>query len=167
MRRKILIIDDEINMLHMLEAMLTKGGYEVSLAENGRAALAQVQQKHFDFILCDVRMPELDGLGFLRAAKEKYLGDTTVIMMSAYGSVDLALEAMKEGAYDFISKPFKSDEVLLTLKKAEEREALKEENEKLRQEIRTIRRGGRLWRDGRKLSPDRAIIRSGEKSGPI
>jgi two-component system response regulator AtoC len=135
---RLLIIDDEANMRHMLKALLSKSGYEVDLAENGMDALEKVQAGAFDFILCDIRMPVMDGLQFLSEAKE-HLDKSTVIMMSAYGTVDLALEAMKKGAYDFISKPFKSDEVLLALKKAEERETLKQENRKLKSALKEIK----------------------------
>ncbi len=138
MKFRLLIIDDEANMRHMLKAMLSKSGYQVELAENGMDALDKVQADTFDFILCDIRMPVMDGLQFLAQAKEQ-IEKSTVIMMSAYGSVDLALEAMKKGAYDFISKPFKSDEVLLALKKAEERETLKQENRKLKGELKEIK----------------------------
>lgn len=140
MKRKLLIIDDEANMRHMLEAMLSRSGYTIDGAENGEVALRIVSEQQFDFVLCDVRMPEMDGMEFLERAKP-YLGETTVIMMSAYGTVDLALQAMKAGAYDYISKPFKSDEVLLTLKKAEEREALKTENVTLKNELKKIQLG--------------------------
>jgi two-component system response regulator AtoC len=138
MKFRLLIIDDEANMRHMLKAMLSKSGYEVELAENGMDALIKVQSDTFDFILCDIRMPVMDGLQFLSQANEQ-IEASTVIMMSAYGTVDLALEAMKKGAYDFISKPFKSDEVLLALKKAEERETLKQENRKLKSELKEIK----------------------------
>ena len=107
----LLIIDDEKNMRHMLKAMLERHGYLVSTASDGREGLEQIEKERFDFILCDVKMPGLDGLGFLREGAEN-LSATTVIMMSAFGTVDLAVEAMKAGAYDFISKPFKTDEVL-------------------------------------------------------
>ena len=130
-KKKLLIVDDEENMRHMLEAMLSRHNYEISAAEDGMQASALIQENDFDFILCDIRMPNMDGLEFL-VNNIHDLSNSTVIMMSAYGSVDLALEAMKNGAYDFISKPFKTDEVLLTLKKAEEREQLKNENIQLK-----------------------------------
>ncbi|WP_419174897.1 sigma-54-dependent transcriptional regulator [Desulfosediminicola sp.] len=135
---KLLIIDDEENMRHMLQSLLSRSGYQIFQAQDGREALEKVQQEHFDFALCDIRMPVLSGMEFLQQGR-KFLKDTTVIMMSAYGTVELALEAMKKGAYDYISKPFKVDEVLLTLKKAEEREQLKRENLQLREELTSIR----------------------------
>lgn len=138
MNFKLLIIDDEENMRHMLQALLSRSGYEVHVAKDGLEGLAAVQSDTFHFVLCDVRMPALSGMEFLERA-EPYLADTTVIMMSAYGTVDLALEAMKKGAYDYISKPFKSDEVLLTLRKAEEREALRTENVRLKKELEYLK----------------------------
>ncbi|TFG44271.1 MAG: response regulator, partial [Syntrophobacterales bacterium] len=120
-RQKILVIDDEANMCHMLSAVLKRAGYSVDTATDGQAGLQQIGQEHYDFILCDIKMPVMGGMDFLRAAGAR-VGQSTVIMMSAYGSIDAAIEAMKLGAYDYISKPFKPDEVLLTLKKAEERE---------------------------------------------
>jgi two-component system response regulator AtoC len=96
-----------------------------------------MEKNDFDFILCDLRMPNMDGMTFLKKSRETY-PEQTFIMMSAYGTIDTALEAMKIGAYDYISKPFKQDEVLLTLKKAEERERLKRENIKLQDKIKKI-----------------------------
>ncbi|MBE0583126.1 MAG: sigma-54-dependent Fis family transcriptional regulator, partial [Desulfofustis sp.] len=136
--RRLLVIDDEENMCHMLKVMLERHGYEVQTETSAERALNRVEQQSFSFILCDVRMPGMDGLGFIRAAADK-LHDCSVIMMSAYGSVESAIEAMKAGAYDFISKPFKTDEVLLSLKKAEEREQLKRENLRLKSEIDACR----------------------------
>jgi len=134
---RVLIIDDEKNMRHMLQAMLTKQGYEVSSAADGAEGLETMAAGHFDFILCDIRMPEMDGMAFLEKAIQSF-PEKTYIMMSAYGTVETALEAIKKGAYDYISKPFKTDEVLLTLKKAEERERLKEENVRLKTQIKRI-----------------------------
>ena len=135
--KRILIIEDEANMRHMLEVLLRKSGYEVKSAADGQEGLEVIEGEGFHFILCDIKMPRMDGMAFLRSATDK-LKDTTVIMMSAYGTVDTAIEAMKSGAYDYISKPFKTDEVLLTLKKAEEREGLKSENLRLKDRIQRI-----------------------------
>ncbi len=131
---KLLIIDDEENMRHVLTVLAGSAGYRTATAADGQAALELLAAEQFDFILCDVKMPRMDGMTFLKAA-EKYKGTATIIMMSAYGTIDLALEAMKAGAYDFISKPFKADEVLLALKKAEERENLRRENLELRDHL--------------------------------
>ena len=135
--KRLLIVDDEENMRHMLSSLLTKAGYRVDTASDGADALEMVDQTLYDFILCDLKMPNMNGMEFFETARDK-LWATTVIMMSAYGSLDAAVEAMKKGAYDFISKPFKPDEVLLTLKKAEERESLKRENLWLKERIRKI-----------------------------
>jgi two-component system response regulator AtoC len=135
--KRLLIVDDEENMRHMLSTLLNKSGYRVDTASDGADALEMVDQTLYDFILCDLKMPNMNGMEFFETARDK-LWATTVIMMSAYGSVDTAVEAMKKGAYDFISKPFKPDEVLLTLKKAEERESLKRENLWLKERIRKI-----------------------------
>jgi two-component system response regulator AtoC len=136
-QKRLLIIDDEENMRHMLSSMLKKSGYRVSTASNGSEAMDMVDQTLYDFILCDLKMPDMSGMEFFEAARDK-LWASTVIMMSAYGTIDTAVEAMKKGAYDFISKPFKLDEVLLTLKKAEERESLKRENRWLKERIKKI-----------------------------
>ena len=136
--RRVLVIDDEKNMRHMLKFMLEKEDYSVSTAEDGLKALERLEKDAFDFILCDIKMPRMDGMAFLSRACKKY-PHKTYIMMSAYGTVDTALEAIKKGAYDYISKPFKTDEVLLTLKKAEERERLKTENLDLKKKMEKIR----------------------------
>jgi len=134
-RKKILIVDDEESMRHMLTLILRREGYEVKAVDKGSAALPLVDSESFDFILSDVVMPEMDGLEFLQALRNKKV-EATIIMMSAYGTLDTAVEAMKKGAYDYVSKPFKPDEILLTLRKAEERENLRRENLRLRQQMR-------------------------------
>ena len=132
--KRILIIDDEENFRHMLSLILSKEKYEVDTASNGAEGLQKITASAFDQVLCDIRMPEMDGLAFLREV-QKMGTDATIIMMSAYGTLDIAIEAMTLGAYDYISKPFKPDEVILTLRKAEERERLRKENEFLRKEV--------------------------------
>ncbi|BBO72105.1 acetoacetate metabolism regulatory protein AtoC [Desulfosarcina alkanivorans] len=121
-------------MRHMLKSMLVRYGYEITTATDGTEGHGILSTQSFDFILCDVQMPKMNGMEFLTAAKDKLLS-TTVIMMSAYGNIDMAIEAMKLGAYDFISKPFKNEEIRLTIKKAEERERLKRENLELKDRI--------------------------------
>jgi two-component system response regulator AtoC len=135
--RRLLVIDDEANMRHMLSTVLKKAGYLVDAASDGAEGLQMIDQVLYDFILCDIKMPNMGGMDFLKAARDK-LNGTTVIMMSAYGNIDTAIAAMQLGAYDYISKPFKTDEVYLTLKKAEERESLKKENRLLKERIQKI-----------------------------
>jgi len=128
----ILVIDDEENMRHMLSVMLARQGYRVDSAADGEEGLTLLMDNIYDYILCDIRMPEMDGKTFLVRALEEHV-TAPIIMMSAYGTVEVAVECMKLGAYDFISKPFKKDEIVMVLKKAEERERLKEENSQLRE----------------------------------
>ena len=129
--KRLLVIDDEANMRHMLSTVLKKANYSVDTAADGSEGLQMIEQGQYDFVLCDIKMPKMNGMEFLKSSRDK-IGCSTVIMMSAYGSIDTAIEAMKLGAYDYISKPFKTDEVYLTLKKAEERESLKKENRAFR-----------------------------------
>jgi two-component system response regulator AtoC len=132
--KTLLIIDDEENMRHVLQSMLTKEGYDVTLAADGLEGLQQLSEQLFDYILCDIKMPRMDGLEFLKSLQNTRIS-STIITMSAYGTIDLAIETMHLGAYDYISKPFKPAEIILTLKKAEERKRLKKENVLLREEV--------------------------------
>jgi len=135
-KRKILVIDDEAGMRHMLRLVLEKEGYEVIDAPDAETGLTTLLREEADVALCDIRMPGMDGLGFLREISQMKI-NPTIIMMSAYGSIDMALECMKHGAYDYISKPFKPDEVVLTIRKAEERLRLLRENTLLNNQLRT------------------------------
>jgi two-component system, NtrC family, response regulator AtoC len=121
---RVLIVDDEPGLRQSLGLLLGDAGYEVAVESDGRRALERAGAESFDLVLCDVRMPELSGLEFLRAYRDRG-GAALVIMMSAYGGEDAALAAMKEGAYDYVPKPFRPDEVILALRKAEERERLR------------------------------------------
>src|SRR5215510_2835196 len=133
--RRVLVVDDEENMRLVLRTLLKRQGYEVETAESGEQALSLVDTFGPDVILTDVRMPKMGGLDLLSTLQAKG-NEATVIVMSAYGNVDLALEAIKAGAYDYVQKPFKHEEIVLTLRKAEERESLRRENRALREEIR-------------------------------
>jgi two-component system response regulator AtoC len=132
--RRILVVDDEENIRLVLRTLLKKHGFDVEVADSGEAALALLDAFDPDVILTDVRMPRMGGLDLLATLKAKQ-HPATVIVMSAYGNVDLAIEAMKAGAYDYVSKPFKPDEIVLVLRKAEERETLRRENRALKEQI--------------------------------
>ncbi|TLM69021.1 MAG: sigma-54-dependent Fis family transcriptional regulator [Deltaproteobacteria bacterium] len=134
MKRQILVIDDEAALRHMLRLVLERDGYAITEAASGREGLDRLGAAEYDFILCDIRMPELDGLAFL-GEKVRLGHGGTVIMMSAYGTIDTAVECMKQGAYDYVSKPFRPDEILLTVRKAEERLQLRQENVRLREDL--------------------------------
>lgn len=128
---RVLLVDDEENVRLALRTYLRKQGYEVAAAASADEALAHLERETFDFVVTDVRMPGKSGMDLLAAVRQR-TPFTTVIVMSAYGSVDQALDAIKAGAYDYVAKPFKPEELLLVLRKAEEREALKRENRELR-----------------------------------
>ena len=140
---KILVIDDDAGLRKSLSLILGDAGYEVLQAEDGEAGLAAAFELRPDLILCDVRMPKMDGLRFLERYHEDG-GDALVLVMTAYGSLDLAVEAMKRGAYDYLPKPFGADEALLVVRKAEEREQLRKEVGRLRQEVEVERRFGEI-----------------------
>ncbi len=140
---KILIIDDDAGLRKSVSLILTDADYEVVLAEDGESGLSTAREQKPDLILCDVRMPRIDGLEFLTSYREAG-GEALVIMMTAYGSMDLAVEAMRRGAYDYLPKPFGADEVLLAIRKAEERELLRKEVGRLRHEVRADARFGDL-----------------------
>lgn len=134
MTERILIVDDDDALRESLEMILASEGYLVSTAEHGEAALARVDELPIDVVLCDVRMPGLDGFELLPQIARKLPG-VPIVMMSAYGTADLAIEAMKLGAYDYVAKPFQPSEVLLTLRKARERERLRRDNKQLKRDV--------------------------------
>lgn len=135
-RTRVLVVDDEENIRLVLRTLLRKQAYDVEVAADAEAALFAITTFEPEFVLCDVRMPGMSGIELCNKLREQYgAGGPTIIVMSAFGSIELALDAMKAGAYDYISKPFKQDEILLVLKKAEEREQLKRENRALREEL--------------------------------
>ena len=131
--KRVLIVDDEESFRHMLSVILDKQGYAVDTASDGEQALDKMERGLFDEILCDIRMPRMDGIEFLRRAKEAQ-PESTIIMMSAYGTLDTAVEAMKLGAYDYIDKPFDLDELRLLIAKALETISLKKEVRRLREQ---------------------------------
>jgi two-component system, NtrC family, response regulator AtoC len=132
--RHVLVVDDEESLRHMLVVLLKREGYEATAVASGEQALQELAQKSYDVVISDVRMPKMGGLELVDEIHRREI-PTTVIIMTAFGSIDIAIEAMKRGAYDYISKPFRPDEVVLVLKKAEERERLFRENASLKQAL--------------------------------
>jgi len=140
---RILIIDDDAGLRKSLGLILSDAGYDVIQAEDGEAGLKAAAEHAPGIILCDVRMPRLGGLQFVERYRDEG-GEALVLVMTAYGSLALAVEAMKKGAYDYLPKPFGADEVLLTVRKAEEREQLRREVGRLRREVQVDRRFGEI-----------------------
>lgn len=136
----ILVIDDEENMRHMLSASLTRKGYAVVSADHGASGLTLLAEKRIDVILCDLKMPVMGGLEFLEELHKRKT-PPLIIMMSAFATIDTAVQAMKKGAYDFITKPFKIDEILCVLEKATERLSLLAENRTLREKVASLELG--------------------------
>ncbi|MBM4784031.1 MAG: sigma-54-dependent Fis family transcriptional regulator [Archangiaceae bacterium] len=129
--RSILVVDDEASIRHVLTLVLTEHGYEVRAVADGEEALKELQARPYDVMISDVRMPKLDGMALLKQGLALQ-PELTVLVMSAYGSKDQALEAVSHGAYDFVQKPFKPEEIVFTLRKVDERARLMRENRRLR-----------------------------------
>ena len=161
-RRRVLVVDDEENIRLVLETLLARHGYDVETAASAEAALARIEAFAPAFVIADVRMPGMTGIELCQALRERGV-DATIIVMSAYGSVEQALEAIKAGAYDYVAKPFKQDEILFVLAKAEEREALRRENRALRETVdREQKVAGLLGDSGAMREVHRLIQKVGE-----
>jgi len=141
--RRVLVVDDEENIRLVLETLLERQGFQVQTAADAEQALAGLERFDPDFVIADVRMPGMSGISLCEQIKARGSA-ATVIVTSAYGSVDLALEALQAGAYDYVAKPFEKDAIVLALRKAEERESLRRENEALRAELRAQHRVGEM-----------------------
>jgi DNA-binding NtrC family response regulator len=134
MNETVLVVDDERSIRVGLKGLLAKEGYEVSTAESGEEALRLLEHSPVHLVLTDLRMPGLDGVSLLRKIKEQH-ADTLVVMMTAYGSEKVAVEAMKAGAHDYIVKPFDNDEVKLLVRQALEQLALRRQVRYLRERL--------------------------------
>lgn len=133
---RILVVDDDEITCNLLEEVLSKEGYGVDRALSGREAIDKGDGGPYDVVLTDIRMLEVDGMEVLKAYREKS-PETSIIMMTAFGSIETAIQAIKEGAYDYVSKPFKLDEIRLTIRHALEHKRLVQENFLYRQELVT------------------------------
>jgi two-component system, NtrC family, response regulator PilR len=135
-KSRIIVVDDEPGMREFLEIMLEKEGYSVETTADGRKAVEKIESRPFDLAIVDIQMPVMNGIEVLKRINEKKT-DTTAIMITAFASHETAIEAMKLGAYDYITKPFKIDEIKLVIKKALEKRRLERENSRLRKELET------------------------------
>lgn len=132
---KILVAEDEESLRWVLKKALEKEGYWVQTAENGRLAQVCLQENHFDVSLMDIKLPDIDGLTLLKEAKESDI-DTSIIMMTAQNTMRNAIEAMKNGAYDYVTKPFDLEEVLVLIKRALESRKLSRDFRELKEEVK-------------------------------
>ncbi|MFK7898740.1 MAG: sigma-54-dependent transcriptional regulator [Myxococcota bacterium] len=132
--RSVLIVDDDPAILDMTEDLLTEAGFQVTKCTSGEQALEAGQHQEWDVVLSDLQMPGISGLELLAALRERH-PDTPVIIMTAFGTIQSAVEAMRAGALDFVTKPFRADELLLSLERGFERRALEEENRSLRRAV--------------------------------
>jgi two-component system response regulator PilR (NtrC family) len=132
---RVLVVDDEQSMRELLGIMLRQVGYDVTLADGGEPAVQALKTDDFDLVITDLRMRKVDGLAVLRAAKD-HSPRTVVLVVTAFASTETAVEAMKLGAYDYVTKPFKLDELRLTIANALERKRLQDENRELKRQLR-------------------------------
>ncbi|MCK4224172.1 MAG: sigma-54-dependent Fis family transcriptional regulator [candidate division Zixibacteria bacterium] len=135
-KAKILVVDDEESMCKFMEVMLKKEGYQVSISQDAPTALERVKCENYDLVIADLMMPEMSGLELLSQVKSVN-PDIDLIVMTAFASVDSAIEALKKGAFDYITKPFKVDEIKIAVRKSLEQKKISQENIQLKKELQT------------------------------
>jgi DNA-binding NtrC family response regulator len=136
MKGRVLIADDERPQRDILQMILEAEGFGTSTAGNGRQALEAARSEPFDIVLTDLKMPDLNGIELLSELQRAQPGQC-VILMTAHGTIDSAVDAMRKGAFDYLTKPLEKDELLLVLRRAMERNQLVHENRRLKEELRT------------------------------
>ncbi len=132
---KLLVVDDEKNLRLVVEKEMTRQGHDVQTAQDGEAAWELIEARDFDVVLCDINMPRLDGLGLLRRVREQSQSQPEVIMLTGQATVESAIEAMKLGAYDYLTKPYRIGELSALVTAAAEKQQLKVDNQRLRAHI--------------------------------
>ena len=142
-KRSVLVVDDDVSILDMTEDLLTEAGFEVTKCGSGEEALALAAERDWDVVLSDLQMPGIDGLDLLAEMRERR-PDTPVVIMTAFGTIQSAVKAMRGGALDFVTKPFQAEELLISLERAFVRRALEEENRRLRRAVGRVSSFGEL-----------------------
>ena len=132
---KLLVVDDEKNLRLVVQKEMTRQGHDVECAEDGEAAWAMLEEEDFDVLLCDINMPRLDGMALLRRTREQSQNPPEVIMLTGQATVESAIEAMKLGAYDYLTKPYRIGELSALVTAAAEKQQLKVDNQRLRAQI--------------------------------
>ncbi len=132
---KLLVVDDEKNLRMVVQKELGRQGHDVETASDGEEAWEAVEAKDFDVLLCDINMPRLDGLGLLRRVRERSQTPPEVIMLTGQATVESAIEAMKLGAYDYLTKPYRLNELAALVTQASEKQQLKIDNQRLRAQL--------------------------------
>jgi two-component system NtrC family response regulator len=131
---KVLIVDDDASLRRVLEYNLVEDGHDVVTAVDGKNAMSALLEERFDIVLTDIKMPGMDGMDLLREIKTR-APETEVIVITAFGTIEMAVEAMKAGAFEYITKPFNRDELKITVRKAVRMRALEVENKRLRKAV--------------------------------
>ena len=132
---KLLVVDDESNLRLVVQKEMSRQGHDVETASDGETAWEAVEHEDFDVVLCDINMPRLDGIGLLRRIREKIENPPEVIMLTGQGTVETAIEAMKLGAYDYLTKPYRITELSVLVTQAYEKQRLKIDNQRLRAQL--------------------------------
>jgi DNA-binding NtrC family response regulator len=132
---KLLVVDDERNLRTVIQKEMVRKGHEVETAPDGQAAWDLLESRDFDVLLCDINMPRLDGMGLLRRIREKGQNPPEVIMLTGQGTVETAIEAMKLGSYDYLTKPYRITELAALVAQAAEKKNLKVDNQRLRAQL--------------------------------
>src|ERR1700755_3122289 len=132
---RFLVVDDENNLRMVVQKELSRLGHEVETAADGEAAWLQLEEKEFDVMLCDINMPRLDGISLLRRLREKRQNPPEVIMLTGHASLETAIETMKLGAYDYLTKPYRITELTALVMKAADKKQLQLDNQRLRAQL--------------------------------
>ena len=156
--RRVLVVDDDPSILAMTEDLLSEAGFEVGKCGSGKQALERIRERDFDVVLTDLQMPGIDGLELLAGVREQ-CPDTPVIIMTAFGTIQAAVDAMRAGALDFVTKPFRAGELLISLERAFERRALEQENRVLRRAVARTSAFGELVGKSPAMNEIYAMIR--------
>ena len=134
-KTKIMVVDDEESMCNFMQIMLEKEGYKTVVSQDSKIALERIKKENYDLVVADLMMPEMSGLELLSKAKSVD-PDLSFIVMTAFASVDTAIEALKNGAFDYVTKPFKVEEIKIAIKKCLEQKKITHENIRLKRELK-------------------------------